>query len=55
MLGHGSRSIKDKMWREILDAFESENIEFAFPTYEVVGNTSVEPVGEAEKQSNVKQ
>ena len=53
---HGSRSIKDKMSREILDAFESENIEFAFPTYEVVGNTSVKMVsgGDAFEQSDVK-
>lgn len=53
----GSRGIKDKMSREILDAFEAENIEFAFPTYEVVGNTSVKVVGDgaAAKQSNIKQ
>ena len=44
------------MTREILDAFESENIEFAFPAYEVVGNTSVKLVsgGEAGEQSDVK-
>ena len=47
---HGSRDIKDKMAREILDAFEEENIEFAFPTYEVVANTSVKLVGEVEKR-----
>jgi hypothetical protein len=43
------------MTREILDAFESEKIEFAFPTYEVVGNTSVRMLGEedAGKLSNL--
>lgn len=43
---HGSRDIKDKMARDVLDAFESENIEFAFPTYEIVANSSVRLIGD---------
>jgi small-conductance mechanosensitive channel len=42
---HGSRDIKDKMTRRILDAFETENIEFAFPTYEIVGAPTVKLIG----------
>jgi small-conductance mechanosensitive channel len=38
---HGSRDRKDKMSRELLDAFEAENIELASATFEVVGTTSI--------------
>jgi small-conductance mechanosensitive channel len=38
---HGSRNIKDKMSREILDAFEKENIEIATASFEVLGTTSI--------------
>jgi small-conductance mechanosensitive channel len=49
---HGSRNIKDKMSRKILDTFEAENIEFAYPTYEVVGNTSVRLIDDHETNIN---
>jgi small-conductance mechanosensitive channel len=49
---HGSRHIKDKMAREILDAFEAENIEFALPTYEVIGSTSVNLVSDGKAKTN---
>lgn len=38
---HGSRDMKDKMSREVLDAFESENIEIATASFEVLGTTSI--------------
>lgn len=38
---HGTRDIKDKMSREILDAFERENIEIATASFEVLGTTSI--------------
>jgi small-conductance mechanosensitive channel len=38
---HGSRDRKDKMSREILDAFEADNIEIATASFEVLGTTSI--------------
>jgi small-conductance mechanosensitive channel len=43
---HGSRERKDQMSREILDAFEAENIEIASATFEVLGTTSIRLVGD---------
>jgi small-conductance mechanosensitive channel len=38
---HGSRDLKDKMSREILDAFEKDDIEIATASFEVLGTTSI--------------
>ena len=43
---HGSRDRKDKMSREILDAFEAENIEIATASFEVLGTTSIRLVND---------
>ena len=38
----GIRALKDKMSRDILDAFENAGIEIASGTYEVVGMPPIE-------------
>ncbi|HEY8559685.1 MAG TPA: mechanosensitive ion channel domain-containing protein [Pyrinomonadaceae bacterium] len=43
---HGSRDRKDQMSREILDAFEAENIEIATASFEVLGTTSIRLVAD---------
>ena len=47
---HGSRRIKDKMSRDILAAFEKENIEVATSSFEVLGTTKIELIGDGQKQ-----
>lgn len=50
----GSRDRKDKMSREILDAFEAENIEIATASFEVLGTTSIRLVGDGKESENAK-
>ena len=47
---HGSRDRKDKISREILDAFEAENIEIATASFEVLGTTSIRLVGDGKEE-----